>query len=135
MSHLHLDDIFTSLQIETFKNINFLKIKEREMSLLISIRWACMILHAHWVFRILSLIQLRSVVWFYSLFKWTWSENVYISAFSVSVFTFLKMFIIWYNAWFWRSSSLHFMFNNSSSLSRWCYIDASNVIFNLIIIE
>ena len=51
------------------------------------------------------------------------------------MFTFLKTLIIWHNAWFWRVSSLHFILNNSSSLSRWCHIDASNVILNLIIAE
>ncbi len=51
------------------------------------------------------------------------------------MFTFLKMLITWCNAWFWRVSSLHFVFNNFSSLLRWCYTDASNVIFDLIIAE
>ena len=105
------------------------------MSLLISIRRACMILHAHQVFCILSSIQLRSVTWFCSLFRWTCSENVYISTFSVSMFTFLKTLITWHNAWFWRVSSLYFVLDNLSSLSHWCHIDASNVILNLIIAE
>ncbi len=94
-----------------------------------------MILHAHQVFYVLSLIQLRSVTWFCSLFRWTCSENVYVSTFSVSMFTFLKTLITWHNAWFWRVSNLHFVFNNSSSLLRWCHIDASNVILDLIIAE
>ncbi len=45
------------------------------------------------------------------------------------------MLITWCNAWFWRVSSLHFIFNNFSSLLRWCHINVSNVIFNLIITE
>ncbi len=105
------------------------------MNLLISIRLACMILHAHWVFCVLSLIQLRSVTWFCSLFRWTCSENVYVSTFSVSMFTFLKMLITWCNAWFWRVSSLYFILDNFSSLLRWCHIDASNVILDFIITE
>ncbi len=105
------------------------------MSLLIFIRWACMILHAHQVFCVLSLIQLRSVTWFCSLFRWTCSKNVYVSTFSISMFTFLKMLITWCNAWFWRVFSLYFVLDNLSSLSRWCHIDASNVIFNFIIAE
>ena len=105
------------------------------MSLLFFIKWARMILHAHRVFCVLSLIQLRSVTWFCSLFRWTCSENVYISTFSVSMFIFLKMSITWCNTWFWRVSNLHFILDNLSSLSRWCHTDTLNVIFNLIITE
>ncbi len=105
------------------------------MNLLVSIRWACMISHAHQVFCVLSLIQLHSVTWFWSLFRWTCSENVYVSTFSVSMFTFLKTLITWRSAWFWRVSNLHFILNNSSSLLRWCHTDASNVILDLIITE
>ncbi len=110
---------------------HLLKVEEWEMSWLVSIRCACMILHAHWVSRVLSSIQLRSVVWFCSLFKWTWSEDVYVSTFNILMFTFWKMFITWYSAWFWRASSHHSVLNNFSSLSRWCHIDASNIIFDL----
>ncbi len=105
------------------------------MSLLIFIKWACMILHAHQIFCVLSLIQLRSVTWFCSLFRWTCSEDVYVSTSSILMFTFLKTLITWYNAWFWRVSSLYFIFNNSSSLSRWCHINALNVISDFIIAE
>ncbi len=105
------------------------------MSLLVSIKWACIILHAHRVFCVLSLTRLRSVTWFCSLFRWTCSENVYVSTFSVSMFTFLKTSITWRSAWFWRVSSLRFVLDNSCSLSRWCYINASNVISDLIIAE
>ncbi len=105
------------------------------MSLLVFIRRACMILHAHQVFCVLSLIQLRSVTWFCSLFRWTCSKNVYISTFSVLMFTFLKTLITWHNAWFWRVSSLHFVLDNLSSLLRWCHIDASNFILDFIIAE
>ena len=135
LSRLHLDCIFASLWIETFRNIIFLKIEKREMSLLVFIKWACMILHAHWIFDVLSLIQLRSVTWFCSLFRWTCSENIYVSTFNISMFTFLKTLITWCNAWFWRVSSLHFILDNLSFLSRWCHINASNIILNLIIIE
>jgi len=60
---------------------------------------------------------------------------MYVSTFNVSMFTFLKTLITWRSAWFWRVFSLHFVFNNLFSLLRWCHIDASNVIFNLIIAE
>ncbi len=69
------------------------------------------------------------------MFRWTCNENVYISTFSISMFTFLKMLITWCNAWFWRVSSLYFVLNNFFSLSRWCHINALNIILNLIIIE
>jgi len=70
------------------------------MSLLISIKWACIFLHVHQVFCILLLIQLHSVTWFYNLFKWTCNKIIYISTFSISMFTFLKMLVTWCNAWF-----------------------------------
>ncbi len=105
------------------------------MNLLVFIRWAHMILHAHRVFCVLSLIQLRSVTWFCSLFRWICSENVYVSTFSISMFTFLKTLITWYNAWFWRVSSLYFVLNNLFSLLRWCYINALNIILDFIITE
>ncbi len=49
------------------------------------------------------------------------------------MFTFLKILITWHNVWFWRVSNLYFVLNNSFSLSRWCHINALNVILNLII--
>ncbi len=49
------------------------------------------------------------------------------------MFTFLKMSITWRSAWFWRVSNLRFVFDNFSSLSRWCHINALNVILDLII--
>ncbi len=75
------------------------------------------------------------MTWFCSLFKWTCSENVYVLTFSVLMFTFLKTLITWRSAWFWRVSNLYFVLNNLSSLSRWCHINALNIILNLIIVE
>ena len=94
-----------------------------------------MILHARWVSCVLSLTRLRSVAWFCSLFRWMWSEKIYVLTFSILIFTFLKMSVTWRSAWFWRTSSLHFMLDNFSSLSCWCHMNASNVIFNLITAE
>jgi len=130
-----LNYIFASLRIEMFRNIIFLKIKKQKMNLLVFIKWAHMILHAHQVFCVLLLIQLRSVTWFCSLFRWTCSENVYVSTFNISMFTFLKMLITWCSTWFWRVFNLHFILDNLSSLLRWYHINASNVILNLIIAE
>ncbi len=61
MSHLHLNYVFAFLRIETFRNIIFLKIEKWEMSLLISIRWAHMILHAHWDRQFNCVVWLNSV--------------------------------------------------------------------------
>ncbi len=121
--------------IEMFRNIIFLKIEKWEISLSISIKWACMILHAHQVFHILLSSQLCSMIWFCSLFRWTCSEDVYVLTFSILIFTFLKMLITWCNTWFWRAFSLHFIFNNLSFLSHWCYINALNIISDFIIAE
>jgi len=134
-SRLHLNYIFASLWIETFRNIIFLEVEKQKMSWLVSIRCVHMILHARWVFRILSSTRLHNIAWFCSLFRWTWSEDVYVSTFSVLMFTFWKTFITWHNAWFWKASSHHSVLNNFSSLSRWCYIDALNVILDLITAE
>ena len=75
--------------------------------------------------------RLRNVIWFCSLFKWTWSEAVYVSIFSVSMFVLLKTSATWRRAWFWRASSLRSLLDSSSSLPRWCQIDASNAISDL----
>ena len=48
------------------------------------------------------ILDLNSNTWLnaisLSLFKWTCNENVYVSTFSISMFTFLKTLITWYNA-------------------------------------
>ncbi len=106
-SRLHLNYIFASLWIETFRNIIFLEVEKQKMSWLVSIRCVHIILHARWVFRILSSTRLHNIAWFCSLFRWTWSEDVYVSTFSVLMFTFWKTFITWHNAWFWKASSHH----------------------------
>ncbi len=47
------------------------------------------------------------------------------------MFTFWKMFVTWRSTWFWRTSNHHSVLDNFSSLSRWCHIDALNVILDL----
>jgi len=74
------------------------------------------------------LTRLRNVTLFCSMFRWTCSELVYISIFSVSMLTFLNIFATWCKVWFCKVSSLHFLSDNSFSLSRWYQTDASNVI-------
>ncbi len=49
--------------------------------------------------------------------------------------TLLNAFVTWCRIWFYKVSSLHFLFDSSSSLSRWCQTDASNAISDLITVE
>ncbi len=105
------------------------------MRWLILINWTRMSLHAHLVSCVLLSIQLRNVTLFCSMFKWTCSELVYISIFSISMFILLNAFATWCRVWFYKVSSLHFLSDNSFSLSRWCQTDASNAISDLITAE
>jgi len=70
-----------------------------------------------------------------SMFKWTCSELVYISAFRVLMFTFWNIFATWHRVWFYNVSSLHSLFDSFFSFSRWCQTNASNVISDLITAE
>ena len=105
--------------------------RKQEMMQLTFIRWTCISLHACLIFCIQSLTQLRNVILFCSMFKWTCSELVYISAFRVSVITLLNIFATWCRVWCNRVISLHSMFDSSFSFSRWCQTDASNAISDL----
>ncbi len=60
---------------------------------------------------------------------------MYISVFRVSMLTLLNAFATWCRVWFWSVSNLHSLLNSSFFLSRWCQIDASNVISDLITAE
>ena len=73
---LHVYCISASWWIETFRNTVFLMTEKWEKKLLILIKWARMSSHARLVFCVLSLIQLRKVVWFCILFKWTCREFI-----------------------------------------------------------
>ncbi len=92
-NYLHLDYIFASSWIKLFRSITFLMMKKREMMWLTFIRWTCISLHAYLIFCIQLLTQLRNVILSCSMFKWTCSELVYISAFRVSMLT--AMYIEW----------------------------------------
>ncbi len=65
-----------------------------------------------------------------SIFRWTCSELVYISAFKVSMLTLLNIFATWCKVWFCNVSSLHSLFDNSFFFSCWCQTDVSNAISN-----
>jgi len=119
-NHLHLDCIFIFSWIKLFRSITFLMMKEREMMQLIFIRWACISLHAYLIFCIWLLIQLRNVILFYNMFRWTCSELVYISAFKVSMLTFLNISVTWCKVWFCSVSSLCSLSDNFLFFSRWC---------------
>ncbi len=56
---------------------------------------------------------------------------MYISISSVSMLTLLNTFTTWCKVWFCKVSSLHFLSDNSFSLSHWCQTDALNAISDL----
>ncbi len=58
---------------------------------------------------------------------------MYVSVFKVSMLTLLNTSATWYKIWFWSVSNLHSLFDSLFFLSRWCQIDASNAISDLII--
>ncbi len=135
LNHLHLNCILASSWINVFRSIIFLMIKKWEVRWLILISWTCMNLHVHLVSCILSSIQLRNVTLFCSMFRWTCSELIYISIFSVSMLILLNISATWCKIWFYKVSSLHFLSDSFLSLSRWYQIDALNAISDLITAE
>ena len=135
LNHLHLDCNLASSWIDVFRSIIFLMTEKWDMKRLILVSRTCMSLHARLVSCVLSSTQLRNVTLFCSMFRWTCNELVYISISSVSMLTFLNVFTTWCRIWFYRVSSLHFLSDSSFSLSRWCQIDALNVISDLITAE
>ncbi len=135
LNHLCLDCILTSSWIDVFRSTIFLMTEKWKMRWLILISWTRISLHAHLVSCVLSLTQLRNVTLFCSMFKWICSEIVYISISSVSMLTLLNAFTTWCKIWFCRVSSLHFLFDSSFFLSRWCQIDALNAISDLTTVE
>ncbi len=135
MHHLHLNCIFASFWMKTFRSTIFLMMNEQEMTWLTFIKWMHISSHAYLISCIQSLTWLCSVILFCSMFKWTCSELVYIFVFRVSMFTLLNTSATWYKVWFWSVSSLHSLLNSSFFLSCWCQTDASNAISDLITAE
>ncbi len=129
--HLHLNCIFASSWMKTFRSTIFLMTSEQEMTRLTFVKWACISLHACLISCVQSLTQLYSVILFCSMFRWTCSKLMYVSVFRVSMFTLLNAFATWHRVWFWSVSSLHSLLNNLSFLSCWCQTDASNAISDL----
>ena len=128
---LHLNYIFASSWIDLFRSITFLMTKEWKMMQLMFIRWTCISLHACLIFCVQSLIQLCNMILSCSMFKWTCSELMYISAFKILMLTLLNAFATWCRVWFCNVSSLHSLSDSSFSFSRWCQTNVSNAIFDL----
>ncbi len=131
MHRLHLNCIFASSWMKTFRSTIFLMTSKQEMTWLTLVKRAHISLHACLISCVQLLIQLCSMILFCSMFKWTCSELVYVSVFRVSMLTLLNTSATWHKVWFWIVSSLHSLLNSSSFLSRWCQTDASNAISDL----
>ncbi len=87
---LHLNCIFTSSWIKLFRSITFLMIKEQKMMQLTFIKWMHISLHVYLIFCVWLLTQLHNVILSYSMFRWTCSKLMYISAFRVLMFIYWK---------------------------------------------
>ncbi len=106
MHHLHLDCIFASSWMKTFRSTIFLMTSEWEMTWLTFIKQMHISLHACLISCVQSLTQLCSVILSCSMFKWTCSELMYVSVSRVSMFTLLNASATWRRVWFWSVSSL-----------------------------
>ncbi len=91
VNHLYLDCIFASSWIKLFRSITFLMTKERKIVWLIFIKWMHISLYACLIFCVQLLIWLRNIILSCSMFKWTCSKLVYISAFRVLMLTLLNI--------------------------------------------
>ncbi len=129
--YLHLDCIFASSWMKTFKSTIFLMMSEWEMTWLTFVKQMCISSHAYLISCVRLLTQLCSVILFCSMFKWTCSKLMYVSVSRVSMFTLLNTSATWCRVWFWSVSSLHSLLDSSSFLSRWCQTDTSNAISDL----
>ncbi len=130
-NHLHLDCIFAFSWIKLFRSVTFLMMKKQEMMWLTFIRRAHISLHIYLIFCIQLLTWLRNVILSCSMFRWTCSELMYISAFKVLMLTLLNIFATWCRIWFCNVSSLHSLSDSFFFFSRWCQTDASNAISDL----
>jgi len=118
-----------------FRSVTFLMMKKRKTMQLILIRWVHISSHACLIFCVWSLIQLRNVILSCSMFKWTCSKLVYISAFRVSMLTFLNISAMWCRVWFCNVSSLYSLSVSFFFFSCWYQTDASNAISDFITAE
>ncbi len=128
---LHLNCIFASSWMKTFRSTIFLMTSKQEMTWLTLVKQTHISLHACLISCVQSLTWLCSVILFCSMFRWTCSKLMYVSVSKVSMFNLLNASATWCKVWFWSVSSLHFLLNSSFFLSRWCQTDASNAISDL----
>ncbi len=100
MCHLHLNCIFTSSWMKTFRSIIFLIKNEKEMMWLTFIKRTHISLHVYLISCVQLLTQLCSVILFCSMFRWTCSKLMYVSVFKVSMLTLLNASATWCRVWF-----------------------------------
>ncbi len=129
--YLHLNCIFASSWMKTFRSTIFLMTSKREMTWLTLVKWACINSYTCLISCIQSLTWLCNMILFCSMFRWTCSKLMYVSVFRVSMFTLLNASATWHRVWFWSVSNLHSLLNSSSFLSRWCQTDTLNAISDL----
>ncbi len=110
---LHLDCIFASSWMKTFRSTIFLMMSEREMMQLTFVKRARISSHACLISCVRSSTRLCSMILFCNMFRWICSELVYVSVSKVSMFTLLNTSATWRRIWFWSVSSLHFLLNSS----------------------
>jgi len=130
-NRLRLICILVPSWIEMFRSTTFLMTSERGMTRLTLVKRARISSHACLISCVRSSTRLCSVILFCSMFRWTCSELVYVSASRVSMLTLLNTSATWCRVWFWSVSSLRSLLDSSSFLSHWCQTDASNVISDL----
>ncbi len=130
MHCLHLNCIFASSWMKTFRSTIFLMTSEWKMMQLTFVKWMCISSHTCLIFYVQLLTWLYNVILFCNIFKWTCNELVYVSVFKVLMLTFLNISATWCRVWFWSVFNLYSLLNNLSFLSRWYQIDASNAIFD-----
>ncbi len=130
-NHSCFNCIFASSWIKLFRSVTFLMMKKREIMWLTLIKWAHISLHACLIFYVWSLTWLRNVILFCSMFRWTCSELVYISAFRVLMLILLNISATWCKIWFCSVSNLRSLSDSSFSFSRWCQTNVSNAISDL----
>ncbi len=92
---LRLDCIFAPSWMKTFRSTIFLLTSKREMTRLTLVNRARISSHACLISCVRSLTRLCSVILFCSMFRWTCSELVYVSASKVSMLTLLNASATW----------------------------------------
>ncbi len=95
MHHLHLDCIFASSWMKTFRSIIFLIMSNQEIMWITFVKQTHINLHACLISCVQSSTWLCSIILFYNMFKWTCNELVYVSVSKVSMLTLLNASATW----------------------------------------